>query len=495
MFSRQFVILSITLVYFFLNAVVGIYYGRYRDRKSKLSVEKKYFVGGRGLGGFVLAMTTIATYTSVSSFVSGPGAAGMTYGYAQVWIAAVQVPVGFLILGVLGNKMALVGRRTGSVSVAGYLKARYKSDALVIITSLLMVAFIIAQMISQFKGGATLIKSITGISFKAALIIFAVTVIVYTSLGGFSAVAVTDAIQGVVMMIGTFLFMFFVLKAGGGLTGIDEGLQKNLPDVYDNLWAKYKPGTLISFWILVGFGTLGLPQTAVRCLGFDSTKSLRKAMVIGTVTCAFILVGMHLAGCWAGALVDKENLPTSDYFVPYIVQKIMPLGLAGIFLAAPMAAVMSTVDSLLLLTAVVILKDLWNTYICKGDDKKIERYNKNFKLSAFIVIVITGIIVVFFTMSSSKIIFFLNLFAFGGLECSFFWPLVGGLFWKKGNKYAALVSSCGAVTVYILCHYFVHIAGINAVVWGLLAGGIFYFTTGLLTQKTDLDSDILDKCF
>lgn len=494
MTRNQIVILAITLAYLAFNAVAGIIYGRNAEKKSGLSREKKFFIGSRGLGGFVLAMTTIATYTSVSSFLSGPGAAGMTFGYAQVWIAAVQVPVVFLILGVLGNKMAIVGRRTGAVSVAGYLKARYKSDFLVIATSILMVAFIIAQMISQFKGGATLIESITGIPFKWALIIFAATVIVYTSFGGFSAVAITDAIQGIVMMAGTFLLVFFVLKAGGGLGGIDAGLNKNLPGVYDNMWAKYKPGTLVSFWILVGFGTLGLPQTAVRALGFSSTKSLKKAMVIGTVTCSFILVGMHLAGCWAGALAYKSMVKTSDYFIPFVVQSIMPVGLAGIFLAAPMAAVMSTVDSLLLLAAVAILKDLYKTYIVKNDEKKLEAYEKKFKISSALIILATGAVVVFFTLHATKIIFFLNLFAFGGLECSFFWPLVGGLFWKKGTKEAALASSLGAVAVYILCHYFVHVAGINAVVWGLLAGGIIYFATGLMQNK-QIDSDILEKCF
>lgn len=494
MTRNQIVILAITLAYLAFNAVAGIIYGRNAEKKSGLSREKKFFIGSRGLGGFVLAMTTIATYTSVSSFLSGPGAAGMTFGYAQVWIAAVQVPVVFLILGVLGNKMAIVGRRTGAVSVAGYLKARYKSDFLVIATSILMVAFIIAQMISQFKGGATLIESITGIPFKWALIIFAATVIVYTSFGGFSAVAITDAIQGIVMMAGTFLLVFFVLKAGGGLGGIDAGLNKNLPGVYDNMWAKYKPGTLVSFWILVGFGTLGLPQTAVRALGFSSTKSLKKAMVIGTVTCSFILVGMHLAGCWAGALADKSMVKTSDYFIPFVVQSIMPVGLAGIFLAAPMAAVMSTVDSLLLLAAVAILKDLYKTYIVKNDEKKLEAYEKKFKISSALIILATGAVVVFFTLHATKIIFFLNLFAFGGLECSFFWPLVGGLFWKKGTKEAALASSLGAVAVYILCHYFVHVAGINAVVWGLLAGGIIYFATGFMQNK-QIDSDILEKCF
>lgn len=78
----------------------------------------------------------------------------------------------FLVLGVLGNKLAMVSRRTGAVTVVGYLKARYKSDALVIITSLLMVAFFMAQMIGQFTGGATLISSITGLNHVVSLLIF-----------------------------------------------------------------------------------------------------------------------------------------------------------------------------------------------------------------------------------------------------------------------------------------------------------------------------------
>ena len=495
MTSQQSTILVILIAYLVINVLIGVIYAKKRDAQSNLSEEKKYFIGGRGMNGFILAMTTMATYTSVSSFVSGPGAAGMTYGYAQVWVAAVQVPVTFLVLGVLGNKLALVSRRTGSVTVVGYLKARYKSDVLVIVTSVLMVAFFVAQMISQFTGGATLIQSITGINYKASLIIFALVVIAYTAVGGFTAVAVTDTIQGIIMCIGTFLFLFFVLKAGGGVAGIDAGLQQNLPGVYDNLTAVYKPGALVSFWVLVGFGTLGLPQTAVRAMGFKNTKSLHSAMWIGAICCSFVIVGMHLAGAWAGALVDTANLPTSDYFVPYIVQKIMPTGLAGIFLAAPMAAVMSTADSLLILASAAIIKDLWREYVVKNDQAKIEKYNRNITRTSVIVTAVMGVLVVILALDPPNIIFFLNLFAMGGLECSFFWPLIGGLFWKKGTKQAAVASSIGAATTYVFCYYFVKVAGINAVVWGLIMGGIIYFAVGKATCKNGLDQDILDKCF
>ena len=493
MSSSQKIILAIFIVYLALNAIIGIVFSKQQGKKQHTSSEKKFFIGGRNMNGLLLAMTTMATYTSASSFLSGPGAAGLTYGYAQAWIATVQVPVTFLVLGVLGNKLAMVSRRTGAVTVVGYLKARYKSDALVIITSLLMVVFFMAQMIGQFTGGATLISSITGLDHVASLLIFGAVVIIYTSFGGFTAI--TDTIQGIIMCVGTFLFIFFVLKAGGGLAGIDTGLAQNLPGVYDDLFSVYTPGTLLSFWILVGFGTLGLPQTAVRAMGFKNTKSLHSAMWIGAITCTFIIVGMHMAGTWAGALVDTKNLPTSDYFIPYIVQKIMPAGLAGTFLAAPMAAVMSTADSLLILASAAIVKDLWRNYVVKDDPVKIASYNKNVGKLSSLVTFAFGVLVILLTINPPDIIFFLNLFAFGGLECSFFWPLIGGLFWKKGTKQAAVSSSIGAAATYVFCYYNVHIAGINAVVWGLLAGAILYFAVGKATCKNGLDPDIIENCF
>lgn len=495
MTSNQITILCIMIGYLVLNVAIGMWMSKRQEQASSMSKEKKYFIGSRGMNGLVLAMTTMATYTSVSSFVSGPGAAGMTYGYAQVWVAAVQFGAVFLVMGVLGNRLAIASRRIGAVTVAGYLKARYKSDALVIVVSFLMVAFFIAQMVSQFTGGATLVESVTGLPYWVSLVIFSAVVIVYTSFGGFSAVVITDTIQGIIMVVGTFLFMFFVLRAAGGLPGVDAGLANNLPGVYDNLTAKYAPGSLLSFWVLVGVGTIGLPQTAVRCMGFKSTKNLKSAMVIGTIVCVVVIGGMHLAGAWAGALLDTSNLPTSDYMVPMLVQQIMPVGIAGLFLAAPLAAVMSTVSSMLILASAAIIKDLYRTYVIKDDQTKIAKYDQNFSKLSFSMTLLIGVVTMLFTLKPPDIIFFLNLFAMGGLECAFFWPLVGGAFCKSGTKQGAIAASIGGCIVYVICYYFVKVAGINAVVWGLLASGILYFAVSKATIGSGLDQDVLDNCF
>lgn len=496
MTSQQITVLIILIVYLVANVVIGLVYGKVRDSRSSLSKENKYFIGGRGMNGLILAMTTMATYTSVSSFVSGPGAGGMTYGYTQVWVAATQVPVTFMVLGVLGNKLAIVSRRTGAVTVAGYLKARYKSDLLVVVTSLLMVVFFIVQMIGQFKGGATLVSVITGMDYKIGLLIFAIVVVIYTAFGGFTAVVITDTIQGLIMCLGTAILLISAFTAGGGLANINASLAAKLPDVWDNLTGIFGPGTLLSYWILVGFGTIGLPQTAVRAMGFKNTKSLHSAMWIGAVTCAFVIVGMHLAGVWCGALIDTSTLPNSDYFIPTVVLQIMPVGIAGLFLAAPLAAVMSTVSSLLILASAAIIKDIYRTYYVKDNAERQAKYEKN--LSKFTIggTLVVGIVTVLLALNPPDIIWVLNLFAMGGLECAFFWPLVGGLFFKKGTKQGAVAASIGGAAFYIFAYYNVKVLGINAVVWGLLVSAILYYVVSFATcPKEGLDKDILEKCF
>lgn len=496
MTSQQITVLIILIVYLVANVVIGLVYGKVRDSRSSLSKENKYFIGGRGMNGLILAMTTMATYTSVSSFVSGPGAGGMTYGYTQVWVAATQVPVTFMVLGVLGNKLAIVSRRTGAVTVAGYLRARYKSDLLVVVTSLLMVVFFIVQMIGQFKGGATLVSVITGMDYKIGLLIFAIVVVIYTAFGGFTAVVITDTIQGLIMCLGTAILLISAFTAGGGLANINANLAAKLPDVWDNLTGIFGPGTLLSYWILVGFGTIGLPQTAVRAMGFKNTKSLHSAMWIGAVTCAFVIVGMHLAGVWCGALIDTSTLPNSDYFIPTVVLQIMPVGIAGLFLAAPLAAVMSTVSSLLILASAAIIKDIYRTYYVKDNAERQAKYEKN--LSKFTIggTLVVGIVTVLLALNPPDIIWVLNLFAMGGLECAFFWPLVGGLFFKKGTKQGAVAASIGGAAFYIFAYYNVKVLGINAVVWGLLVSAILYYVVSFATcPKEGLDKDILEKCF
>lgn len=140
-------------------------------RRSRAAGEggfvKEYFIGNRTLGGFVLAMTTIATYGSVSSFVGGPGQAWQT-GFGWVYMAAVQVTTLFLLYGIMGKKMALVSRKLGAVTVIDVIRARFRSNALANAAALIIVLFFAATMVAQFVGGAKLFEAVTGYSYFVA---------------------------------------------------------------------------------------------------------------------------------------------------------------------------------------------------------------------------------------------------------------------------------------------------------------------------------------
>jgi len=128
--------------------------------------------------------------------------------------------------------------------------------------------------------------------------------------------------------------------------------------------------------VLVGVGVLGLPQTAVRGMGFKDTQSLHRAMIYGTVVVGILMIGMHFAGVFTLPLLPEGGLDSTDKVIPYVVLNYMPTWAAGLFLAAPLAAVMSTVDSLLILASATLIKDVYINYFKKRQIEKAKEEGK-----------------------------------------------------------------------------------------------------------------------
>src|SRR5699024_1061150 len=139
------------------------------------------------------------------------------------------------------------------------------------------------------------------LSYTSALFIFTFTVIIYVVIGGFRAVALTDTLQGIVMFFGTLILLIAVIIAGGGLDNIFADLVSENPNVMTpygqdaQLTALY----VSSVWILVGVGVVALPQVAIRAMSYRDSKSMHKALVIGTIVVGFIMWNLHLIGVFA----------------------------------------------------------------------------------------------------------------------------------------------------------------------------------------------------
>lgn len=464
------------IIFLLIIFAVGMWSNKLVLKSS--SFLEEYFLGERQMGGFILAMTMVATYGSASSFIGGPGVA-YTKGLGWVLLAMAQLSTGYFVLMALGKKFAIVSRQYKAITLVDFLKERYNSGAVVILSAVSIIIFLFSSMTAQWIGGARLIESLTGLPYVTALLIFAFSVLIFVIIGGFRAVALTDTIMGVVMFAGTFILLIATIKAGGGIPKIIADLAAENP----NLISPFGPDRSLtssyvsSFWILVGVGVVGLPQIAVRAMSYKNSKAMHSAIIISTIVVGFIMLGMHLIGVFARPLLP--GIKIGDTVMPLLTMKVLPPFAAGIVLAAPMAAIMSTVNALLILVSSAIVKDIYLNYI------KPDASETRVKRISFTATAIIGILCIIFSLNPPDLIVWLNLFAFGGLESVFIWPVIFGLYWSKGNKYGAITSMILGMGSYILFDQFYPNAfGLHTVVMPILISLAGFVTASLASQQS-----------
>lgn len=474
--------LTIIPIAIYLLLMLGIAYKVNEIKHSKdVNFTEEYFIGSRKMGGFVLAMTIVASYVGASSFIGGPGIA-YKLGLGWVLLACIQLPTAFFTLGVIGKKFAIISRRINGVTIVDLLRARYKSDIVVILASITMLVFFIGSIVAQFIGGARLFETVTGFPYIIGLILFSTVVTAYTSFGGFRAVAITDAIQGVVMLIATFVLFFVLLKNGNGM----ENIMRTIANTHPEMLTPTSGGNIakpfiLSFWVLVGIGVLGYPSTAVRCMGFKDSKSLHRAMIIGTSVVGVLMLGMHLVGVMGVAI--EPGIDVGDKIIPILALKNLHPILAGVFIGGPLAAIMSTVDSLLIMSSATIVKDLYLHYINKNAT------TDRIKKLSFMTSLGFGIIVFLLSLNPPDLLVWINLFAFAGLEAAFFCPIVFGLFWRKANATGAIASMLfGFITFLYLTVCKISILGMHTIVPVLFVTIIVFIIGSHIGEPTDEDT-------
>lgn len=453
----------------YLIFVFGVAFYAYRKRQGG-SFISEYYIGGRSMSGFVLAMTTAATYVGASSFIGGPGAA-YKYGLGWVLLAMIQVPAVLLSLGALGKKFALLARKHNSVTINDMLLARYQNKFVVWIAGFALLLSFFAMMTVQFIGAGRLLETTLGIPYQTAVVIFAITVGLYTFIGGFRAVVLTDTIQGLVMIAGTAILLGGVIYATGGIENAMNTLESINPQLTTPYGIDERPldfTFMTSFWVLVCFGLIGLPHIAVRSMAYKNSQALHRAMIIGTVVIAILMFGMHLSGVLGRAVVPDLKVP--DQVIPTLMVQVLPPVVAGIFLAAPMAAIMSSIDSMLIQASSTLIKDLYLAIKPNAihNEKKI-------KLFSTITTLTFTVLLVFAALTPPEMLIWLNLLSLGGLEATFLWVIVLGLYWEKANASGAICSMLAGLSCYVLMTTFkISIFSFHAIVPSLLIGLIAF---------------------
>jgi sodium/pantothenate symporter len=333
-------------------------------------------------------------------------------------------------------------------------------------------------MTAQWVGGGRLVESLTGLSYETSLLIFAVTVSAYVVIGGFRAVVLTDTVQGVIMLIGTIILLIATILAGGGMTEVMTKLSAENPNLLSPFGADRSLSAIYvsSFWILVGVGVIGLPQISVRAMSYKNSKSMHRAIIIGTLVIGTIMFGMHFIGVLARAIIP--GIEIGDKVMPTLTMEVMPPLLAGVVLSAPMAAIMSTISSLLILVSSTVVKDVYLNFMNpNATEKKI-------KSISFWVTILIGAAVIVFALNPPDLLVWLNLFSFGGLESVFIWPIIFGLYWSRGTKYGAISSMLVGLSTYILFdRFYPNAFGLHTVVLPIILSLVTYVVVSLMRPK------------
>ena len=456
-----------TLLGYGLVLLILVYFFGY-FRKDQHSL-KEYLLANRSLGGVALAMTLSASYISVGSFMGGAGVA-YKLGLGWVWLAMIQVPAMWLALGLLGRRVAMVAERTGALTLNDLLYALYPSRWVVWLASLTLLSMSFAIMTLQFMGAARLLESALQIPYNQALLFFVVVCALYTAFGGFRTVVWTDVFQGALMFLGSILLCWMAWKAVGQMGGVTEVLKQVDPALIESRTPERQMGPLlmVSFWVLVCWGVMGVPLVTVRCMAYRGSHALYRAMFVGTVVMAVVMLCIHLSAVFGRVLVP--DLEVIDHVIPRLSAALFPPWLAALFLLAPLAAVMSTVDSMLAQSSATLIKDLFagTRFARSASERDLTKFSK-------ICTLLLCLALVWAAWKPPQLLILLNILALGGIQVVFLWPLVLGLFLQRPRVSAALSSMITGAVLYVGLHIF-HFkpAGLHPVLPSLLAGFLVF---------------------
>ena len=465
------------LFYLVLMVVIGIIAGK-KNTEAKATTGSswmsQYVVGNRDIGWLALGMAMVTTMFSAGTFVGGPGVA-YSVGYVWVFMGAFQTLAGTLPLGIVGIRYAILGRKLKFVSYLDFYKARYNSKLVEWLAGITMIVFLIPLMTAQFAAGAHIIEVFTGMPYTVAIVVMVLIVGFYTIVGGYRAVVLTDIIQGIIMIGGSVLLWFILLRTQGVLS-INQTILQTKPQ---NLTISNIPYAIQGIW-LFALWAVAAPQTVWKCTTYKTSKDMYRAIILSGVIVFIFYTTMMLWGVF-GSVLLPNIAATPDKVIPTLIITFLPRVLGGILIVAPIAALMSTVDSVLLISSATIVKDL---YSLAGGKKMSLRQTKNwtYTISALIVL-----FVLWTAIQPPKFLEMFVMYALGGLGAVFFWPFLLGLYWKGATKGGAIAAMIISGPFYILNDKFWHLFGIHTAITTWIFSAVIMVLVSLFTPKTSPD--------
>ena len=481
--------LVLLLVFLVVMVVVGVWGMR------KTSTLNDFFLGGRSCGPWMSAFAYGTTYFSAVVFIGFAGKQGWGFGFNALWIGVGNAILGAMLAWfLLAKRTRRMTQNLNTMTMPEFLEARYDSDHIKMIAAVLIFVFLLPYSASVFKGLGHLFESTFHISFDFALIILVGITGIYLVLGGYSAVTVTDFIQGFIMLGGTIAMVIVVVVKAGGFTEAITVAQANY-ETHVPLAQQPSVLTIASLVFMTSFGTWGMPQMVQKFYAVKDESVINKAAVITTIFALVIGVCAYFTGVLSHVFFDLETVPrladgsiNYDLIVPTLLTTQMPELLLAIIMILVLSASMSTLASMILVSSSSITIDLYKGYLKKDVSEK---------TSVAMMRVLSAIFILCsYLISKLQIGFIVTLMSlsWGVLSGAFMAPYILGIFSKKVTKagaYAGLYSGVACAIILTLT-----MGAANSPLAASIAMVVPFFVVPIVSAFTPkVSEDIVNKAF
>jgi len=405
-----------------------------------------FFLAGRKLPSWVVAFSANATGES-GWLLLGLTGMGYAVGAQAFWVVFGEVIGIALSWGIVARRLKRLSDESGAITLTDVLVARFGDTrhvlrgVSVVVILTMVTAYVAAQMVASGKAFGAFMD----MDYTTAVLLGAGITMAYTFVGGYKAVAYTDVVQGVMMLLGLIVMPIVAIRAAGGwdavtleLRAVDPGLL-NLVGTGENSVATW---VVIASFLAIGLPFLGVPQMMVRFMSARSERDLARAGVISVAVILCFDVGAVLTGMAGRALFPGLGDP--ETILPLLAGELFPPVITGLFMVVVVAAIMSTVDSLLLLASSAVVRDFFQKILGREHSElRLTRYGK-------VATLLIGVVGVAFALQESRLIFWFVLFAWSGLGAAFAPPILAGLFDRRMNHAGAVAGILGGFVTTIV---------------------------------------------
>lgn len=349
-------VILITLVVYKLGLIALGVWAQRRTRDAE-----DFFIGGRALGPVVAAISYSASSSSAWTLLGMSGAA-FVMGLSALWLVAGAVGGMVLAFTFVAPRLRALSHQHRLTTLTDLLVLGLRgraAAALRLISALIIFLAFAFYVAAQFQGAGQTFQDSFGLSMRHSILIGGAIILIYTVLGGFWAVSLTDAVQGVLMALAAILLPVAAWQAVGGWGGFIEGLQSVSTPEQLRLSGRHAGWMALGFVLGslgVGLGTFGQPHLLVRFMALRDDRALRQARVLTVLWFLVVFGGMAFVGLAGHVLLPELAQPESVFFA--LTEQLFPPIVAAVLVAAVLSAILSTADSQLLVGASAVAHDL-----------------------------------------------------------------------------------------------------------------------------------------